>query len=113
MQKKVWCIVLIAVLLTGFGTLAFAGGGKDTQTQGQQTLRLWDVVVRDPHPKARDMMIAEFQRRNPNVKVETTTLTGDINQKILTAASAKTLPDIVFVWGAGDVVTWGQMNITT
>jgi multiple sugar transport system substrate-binding protein len=58
-------------------------------------------------------MLAEYKRLRPNVDIEVTTLTGDINQKILTAAAAKTLPDILFVWGPGDVITWGQMNITT
>ncbi len=105
-MKKVLVFLLMAsLLLSSFATAAFAGGTT-------QVLKLWDVVVRDPHPAARDMVIKMFEEAHPGVTVEVTTLTGDINQKIQTAAAARTLPDVIFVWGPGDVVTWGQMGIT-
>ncbi len=59
-----------------------------------QVLTLWDVVVREPHPVARDKVIAMFEEKNPGIKVEVTTLTGDINQKIQSAAAGGTLPDL-------------------
>ena len=77
-----------------------------------QVLTLWDVVVREPHPVARDKVIAMFEEKNPGIKVEVTTLTGDINQKIQSAAAGGTLPDLIFTWNPGDVTTWGQMGIT-
>ena len=104
-MKKVLAIVVVLVML--LPSITILAGEKNIQI-----LKLWDVVVRDPHPAARDMIIREFEKQNPNVKVEVTTLTGDINQKIQTAAAARTLPDLIFVWSPGDVVTWGQMGIT-
>lgn len=93
-------------------SLVFSALLTNSTSAETKTLKLWDVIVREPHPAARDKIIAEFERLNPEVKVEVTTLTGDINQKIQTAAAARTLPDLIFVWGPGDVVTWGQMGIT-
>lgn len=86
---------------------------SQTTTGQPQVLKLWDVIVREPHPIARDKVIKAFEAANPGVTVEVTTLTGDINQKILTASAGKTLPDLMFVWNPSDVVTWGQMGITT
>lgn len=87
---------------------------QPTETTGEkQVLRLWDVVVREPHPVARDMVIDAYKAENPNVDVEVTTLTGDINQKIQAAAAGGTLPDLIFTWNAGDLTTWGQMGIIT
>lgn len=106
LMKKVLAFLLMVSLLLTSSIAALAEAPK------AQTLKLWDVVVRDPHPAARDKVIAMFEEQHPGVKVEVTTLTGDINQKIQTAAAARTLPDAIFVWGPGDVVTWGQMGIT-
>jgi len=94
--------------------LSACAAPNDEATPGadaQEQLTLWDVIVRTPHPEARDMVIAAFLEENPHVSMEVSTLTGDINQVILTAAAGNTLPDVVFVWGPGDVITWGQMGI--
>ena len=57
-----------------------ASGEKEQQPPaGGQVLTLWDVVVREPHPVARDKVISMFEEKNPGIKVEVTTLTGDIN----------------------------------
>lgn len=104
-MKKWICMLLSAMLLATLFTPAAVA-------EETQVLKLWDVVVRDPHPAARDMVIAAFEASHPGVKVEVTTLTGDIEQKIQTSAAAHTLPDVLFVWNPGDVVTWGQMGIT-
>ena len=91
--------------------------GKPEKTEApsgeKHVLKLWDVVVREPHPVARDMVIDAFKAAHPNVEVEVTTLTGDINQKVQAAAAGRTLPDLIFTWNPGDVTTWGQMGIIT
>ena len=108
-MKKYALLLLIAVL--ALAVFAACGRGDSQGDGASQTLTLWDVIVRDPHPVARDMVIQAFEDANPGVTVEVSTLTGDINQNILTAAAGGTLPDILFVWGPGDLVTWGQMGI--
>lgn len=104
-MKRILTLTLVSLLI--LSCIPAIGLASDTQV-----LKLWDVIVRDPHPAARDMIIEAYEKANPGVTVEVTTLTGDINQKIQTAAAGRTLPDVIFVWGAGDVVTWGQMGIT-
>ncbi len=91
------------------GEESSAGSEEKEQSPpaGGQVLTLWDVVVREPHPVARDKVIAMFEEQNPGIKVEVTTLTGDINQKIQSAAAGGTLPDLIFTWNPGDVTTCG------
>lgn len=107
MKKRTTLAVVLA--LEAFAVMS---GVITAQAEDTKVLSLWDVVVRDPHPAARDKVIAMYEEEHPDVKIEVTTLTGDINQKIQSAAVAGTLPDMIFCWDPGDVVTWGQMGIT-
>lgn len=88
-------------------------GNTAAPASGERVLQLWDVVVRDPHPAARDLVISMYEEQHPGVKVEVTTITGDQNEKIQAAFVGGTLPDLIFTWNPGDVTTWGQMGITT
>ncbi len=132
-MKKVLALTLVCLLII----MSLIGCAKDNQSNedaknaeqqtkqeteevtvenkdddSQSVIQLWDVIVRSPHPEARDLVISEYEK-NYNNKVEVTTLTGDINQKVQTAAAGGTLPDLLFTWGPDMVVTWGQMGITT
>lgn len=102
MMKKILALVVSVTLLA----CAFS-----TALAEEKVLQLWDVIVRDPHPAARDQVIAAFETAHPDVKVEVTTITGDIEEKVLTASTAGTLPDVIFTWSASSLVTWGQMGI--
>lgn len=102
MMKKILALVLSLILLA----CAFSAAMAE-----ETVLQLWDVIVRDPHPAARDQVIAAFEAAHPGVKVEVTTITGDIEEKVLTASTAGTLPDVIFTWSASSLVTWGQMGI--
>lgn len=76
----------------------------------EPVIRYWDALTRDPHVIARDMLIDEFEKQT-GIKVEVTTITGDTNAKIQAAAAAGTLPDILFLWGAQEAVSYGQMEV--
>lgn len=102
-MKKLCALFLTCVLLL---SCMAAGTAEETQV-----LQLWDVIVREPHPAARDQVIAAFEAAHPGVRVEVTTITGDESEKVLTASAAGTLPDVMFTWSASSLITWGQMGI--
>lgn len=102
-MKKVLAVLLSLMLILSATSFASA--------EQTQVLQLWDVIVRDPHPAARDAVIAKFEADHPGVKVEVTTITGDVEEKVLTAAAGNTLPDVIFTWSASSLITWGQMGL--
>lgn len=102
-MKKIIALVMAIMMLASMVQISVA--------EEVTTLRLWDVIVRDPHPAARDMVIKMFEEAHPGVKVEVTTITGDVEEKVLTASAAGTLPDVMFTWSASSLVSWGQMGI--
>lgn len=95
-MKKIVALLLSLMLLASMIPAAMAE---------ETTLRLWDVIMRDPHPAARDKVIAAFETAHPGVKVEVTTITGDVEEKVLTASAAGTLPDVMFTWSASSLIT--------
>ena len=56
MKKACVLFLALALLLSTFSV----GIAEETQV-----LQLWDVIVRDPHPAARDQVIAAFEAAHP------------------------------------------------
>ncbi len=98
MIKKM-VVVVMAVLLTAMAGWA---GGRPESAQ-PITLRVWHQwpnVSTDPQKADFDAAVAEWNKANPNIKIEVDTVTNDqYKPKIQTALSGNEAPDVFFIFG--------------
>ncbi len=77
------------VVLIALGPLA---------AHGQVTLKFWQPDTRADWVKARDIVIKDFEEKNPGIKVENTTVDwGQLFPKLQAAVAANAAPDIYFL----------------
>lgn len=71
---------------------------------GQVTLTLWSQWSSDADgmKKPLDTVLANYEKENPNIKIEMDVInTEAYKQKVKVASAADELPDVFFSWGAG------------
>lgn len=103
MKKKGLAFLLVLLSLILICTFSLSAAEP-------KTIQFWDALTREPHIIARDAMIKDFEKET-GIRVEVTTMTGNIDTKIQAAAAARTLPDIIFMWNAPQIITYSQMGI--
>lgn len=95
-------VMVVCLALT---QMVFAQGTKDTGTAAQTKVTL-DIMGTDVQKKLLDVWIPEFERQNPDLKVEYNVLDwGTGKTKILTSFAGGMGADVVMVYGA-DVPQW-------
>ena len=67
--------------------------------QAQTTLRILDYFTNNPNfGKALDAAIAKYEKLNPGVKIEHTSVGfGDLKNRIIQATATRTVPDILWI----------------
>lgn len=91
MKKRVIAGVLGVLLVSGLVT-GCGGEGKD---EGTTTIKYATYSAGPDHLEDMDAMIAEFEKQNPDIKVEVEVIGyDDYFTKLQTQASSKTLPDV-------------------
>ncbi len=100
MTKKRWPIVLgvlavSAMLLAGCSTTT---ASKPQESQGPVTLTYWDFIdptQANPRSQALSANIANFEKANPNIKINLSVVAlGDMLTRLPQAAAAGTAPDV-------------------
>jgi multiple sugar transport system substrate-binding protein len=89
--------------LVGSPSLLSACGGSDdgTSANGTVTITMWHGQA-DQGKATLDKLVADFQRRNPKIKVNASSggvLADSMLQKITTALSSGDYPDIAYIFG--------------
>ncbi|MCU0316137.1 MAG: extracellular solute-binding protein [Fimbriimonadaceae bacterium] len=85
---------LIAITLAALPVFAEDTGPKDAQ--GRRIVTVWGLTI-SPSEKGQDLVVREFERRNPDLKVRLLKMgAGDMNpQKLLTAIAGGKPPDAI------------------
>ena len=105
MKLKAVFLILLLFLVLASGAMA--------QKKGEIKVRVWGPLVPD-RSKGWEAAVAEFEKRNPGVKVEMLSMgAGSLNpQKLLTAIVGEAPPDIVYQdrftiadWASRDTLT--------
>ncbi len=81
-----------------------AAAPSEKTGEEQVTLTLWSQWSSDADGMKQplDVVLANFQKEHPNIKIEMDTInTEAYKQKVKVASAADELPDIFFSWGAG------------
>lgn len=94
MKKKIIAgvlgVTLAAGLLTGCG-----GGKEEKSSKGKTTIKYATYSAGPDHLTDMDEMVAEFEKQNPDIKVDVEVIGyDDYFTKLQTQASSKTLPDV-------------------
>jgi multiple sugar transport system substrate-binding protein len=91
---------------TGIGSLLSACGSDDddaaTTEDGNVTITMWHGQE-DQGKETIDKIVADFQSKNPKIKVDASSggvLADSMLQKITTALSAGSYPDIAYIFGS-------------
>lgn len=83
------------------------GSSDDTSSKGSDkkiTLKLWHIWAADSETQKKpfEKLIEEYQKENPNIKLEVEAYDNETYKtKIKTAIAVNEAPDIFFSWGAG------------
>lgn len=81
-------VTVVASLLTG------CGGSGDSKSSGKTTIKYATYSAGPDHLEDMDKMVAEFEKQNPDIKVDVEVIGyDDYFTKLQTQASSKTLPD--------------------
>lgn len=92
MNKKTAAMVLCTVMAAGVLT---GCGGAEEKKDGKTTIKYATYSAGPDHLEDLDKMVAEFEKQNPDIKVETEVIGyDDYFTKLQTQASSKTLPDV-------------------
>ena len=104
MKKKV-TLILIAMMLFSLvlgGCQQPSDNGETTQADGGTevtTIKLFHRWTVEPAKTVVEEMIADFQRDNPDIKLEVQTATNDAyKERIKTVIASNDPPDIYFTW---------------
>ena len=91
--------------LAGSGALASCGGGSSggdgVAADGSVSITMWHGQA-DQGKATLDKLVADFQAKNPNIKVNASSggvLADSMLQKITTALAAGQFPDIAYIFG--------------
>jgi multiple sugar transport system substrate-binding protein len=102
--------LLAAALVWGSGQ---APSGAAATGEAGGTVKFWHGFQSGRMGDAMKAAVAEFERQNPNIKVEQTLVAwGEIVQKTLTAVAAGDPPDVFRAW-AWVVPAWGPEGALT
>ncbi len=104
MKKLLLLLAMIIAMVSCGGKTAEK---KDAPTEAKKVsgnIRFATWTGNPEEDKALKMMIAEFEKANPDIKVEYTPLTGDYNQVLTTQMSGGQGPDVFYY----DAYTAGQ-----
>lgn len=92
MKKKLIAVILGTVMTAGL--LAGCGGSGESK-DGKTTIKFATYSAGPDHLEDMDQMIAEFEKQNPDIKVDVEVIGyDDYFTKLQTQASSKTLPDV-------------------
>lgn len=93
MKKKI--ITVIIGMTTIAGLLAGCGNGEERKSGGKTTIKYATYSAGPDHLEDMDKMISEFEKQNPDIKVDVEVIGyDDYFTKLQTQASSKTLPDV-------------------
>lgn len=73
------------------------------------TIQYWNGWTEDAAKKV-NQLIADFEKDNPNITVKNVPVSGDFNAKLLAAVASGSPPDVVTLFGAGNVYTMADQN---
>lgn len=93
MKKRVVSIILGVTMAAGL--LSGCGGGSGETKDGKSVIKYATYSAGPDHLEDMDKMIEEFEKQNPDLKVEVEVIGyDDYFTKLQTQASSKTLPDV-------------------
>lgn len=101
MKKNILLIFAIVLLFS----ITMVGCQQATEDEGNNeenevtTIKIFHRWTVEPAKSAVEEMIADFEKENPDIKVEATTATNDAyKEKIKTVIASDDAPDIFFTW---------------
>jgi len=101
MKKNILLIFAIVLLLS----ITMVGCQQSNEDEGNNeenevtTIKIFHRWTVEPAKSAVEEMIADFEKENPDIKVEATTATNDAyKEKIKTVIASDNAPDIFFTW---------------
>ncbi len=98
MKRKMKMIMTMALMT--LSVLLAAGCAANQKDEEKVTLTFMHRWTMEPMKSATEEMIAEFEKENPDIEIETITATNDsYKQKIKTVINSDNPPDIFFTWG--------------
>jgi multiple sugar transport system substrate-binding protein len=110
-------IAIVLLLMMVFGSMVYAGGGRQDSSTAGTTIEYWNVF--DPagaNPldgKSHEEKYTEYERSHPDVKITHNIMTYDqIREKAIVSGQAKTGPDFVHMLGEW-VPEFAQMGLVT
>ena len=93
MKKKLIAGILGVTMIAGM--ITGCGGGSGESSDGTTTIKYATYSAGPDHLEDMDAMIAEFEKQNPDIKVEVEVIGyDDYFTKLQTQASSNTLPDV-------------------
>ena len=96
MNKKTAAMVLCTVMAAGVLT---GCGGAEEKKDGKTTIKYATYSAGPDHLEDLDKMVAEFEKQNPDIKVETEVIGyDDYFTKLQTQASSKTMQAMACFW---------------
>lgn len=103
MKKKIISMLLCASIVVS--VLAGCGSKKDEtkEKSEEKVIKLWTIATEsDSFHNAFNKAITDFEKENPNVKIEMESFENQsYKTKIKSAVAANELPDIFYTWGGG------------
>ncbi|MFZ5368152.1 MAG: extracellular solute-binding protein [Spirochaetota bacterium] len=117
MMKKLFVSGLLLVSLLATTTMLFASGqqAQSGQAEGSKQVKItwWALSggggADDPRENIRKQIIADFEKANPNVKIDLVMLENEaFKQKVQVAVQAGTPPDLFHSWGGGVMVEYAK-----
>ena len=93
MKKKLIAGILGVTMIAGM--ITGCGGGSGESSDGTTTIKYATYSAGPDHLEDMDAMIEEFEKQNPDIKVDVEVIGyADYFTKLQTQASSKTLPDV-------------------
>lgn len=89
-MKRLIVSLLVGAMLSGFAAQLFAAGAGESE---RTTVRYWHTMS-DPETAQLDRLIADFEERNPDIRIDATQYAyDDFRSVILTAVAAGDAPE--------------------